>query len=411
MTEQRMEDHIRSDKRADASVPWLAAPMVRTLERLQEGQLTLLFPNGARRVFTGQRSGPVGSMRLLHPARLQLRIALRGALGLAEGFMAGDWEADNLSAVLQVLAANQAHFHRTPDGRRFARITDRLLHLLRSNSLRGSRRNIAYHYDLGNAFYRLWLDETMTYSSAVFERPDETLAEAQSRKYQHMLDRLGATPGQHILEIGCGWGGFAEHAARQGYRVTGITLSREQLAFARERMQRAGLADRVELKLLDYRHLREQYDHIVSIEMFEAVGEAYWPTYFETLQRCLKPGGRASLQIITIDQDRFDSYRRNADFIQRYIFPGGMLPSVEIFNAQGEAVGLRQTSRDFYGIDYADTLRRWDRRFVARADEIAAQGYDARFMRMWRFYLAYCEVGFRIGRIDLMQVALEKPAH
>jgi cyclopropane-fatty-acyl-phospholipid synthase len=277
---------------------------------------------------------------------------------------------------------------------------------MRRNSLRGSRRNIAFHYDLGNDFYRLWLDPSMTYSAALFDRPDESLEAAQERKYERMLAQLDASPGQHILEIGCGWGGFACHAASRGYRVTGLTLSREQLEYARKRVAQQGLSDRVELRLQDYRKLNERFDHIVSIEMFEAVGEAYWDTYFDTLRRSLKPGGRASLQVITIDEGRFESYRRRADFIQKYIFPGGMLPSVEAFTRHACANGLKLERLDMFGLDYARTLRRWDARVAARSGEIMAQGFDQRFINMWRYYLAYCEAGFRSDRIDLMQVTL-----
>jgi len=285
---------------------------------------------------------------------------------------------------------------------------DRLQHRWRRNHRRGSRRNIAFHYDLGNDFYRLWLDPGMTYSAALFAEPGEPLEAAQGRKYQRVLDRLGARPRAHILEIGCGWGGFAEHAARQGFRVTGITLSREQLAFARKRIAAAGLEDRVELRLQDYRDVNERFDHVVSIEMFEAVGEQYWQTYFETVQRALKPGGRASLQVITIDAARYEAYQREADFIQKYVFPGGMLPSVPAFDAAAQAAGLVAHEREFYGRDYADTLRRWDASVCANRHGIAALGFDERFLRLWRYYLAYCEAGFRTGRIDLMQVALAR---
>ena len=407
MSAERVES---KDRPTNPRTPWSAAPLFRVLERLDAGQLTVTLPNGSRRAFEGRRAGPVGSIALHRPLAMTRRVSLRGALGLAESHIAGDWSADNLSAALQVLAVNQMYFRGAEHGKRGLRLMDRLRHLLRSNSLRGSRRNIAFHYDLGNDFYRLWLDETMSYSSAVFVHTDEPLPEAQTRKYQAILDRLEAQPGDHILEIGCGWGGFASHAARQGYRVTGITLSREQLAWARRRMREEGLADRVNLELRDYRHVDRQFDHIVSIEMFEAVGEAYWPTYFETVARCLKPGGRASLQVITIDESRFDYYRRNADFIQCYVFPGGMLPSVSVFDAHTQAAGLATVSRDFYGADYAHTLRRWDEEVTAHTAAIREQGYDERFLRLWHYYLAYCEIGFRLGRTDVMQVALEKPA-
>jgi cyclopropane-fatty-acyl-phospholipid synthase len=405
MSAERTTDKPRTLRHA----PWAARPLLKTLERVRDGQLTVNLPNGSRQTVGGERPGPVGTLHLHRPLSMTRRVSLRGALGLAESFIAGDWSADNLAAALQVLAVNQPHFAGAHRGKTAARLLDRLRHLLRANSVRGSRRNIAYHYDLGNDFYRLWLDDTMTYSSAVFQSADEDLPTAQARKYQAMLDRLDAEPGDHILEIGCGWGGFASHAARQGYRVTGITLSREQLSYARARMVAEGLEDLVTLELRDYRHLDRQFDHIVSIEMFEAVGETYWPTYFDTLARCLKPGGRAALQVITIDASRFDHYRRNADFIQAYVFPGGMLPSVDVFDGHTEAAGLATVSRDFYGIDYAHTLRRWDEQVTAQTDAIRELGYDERFLRLWHYYLAYCEVGFRLGRTDVMQVALQTP--
>ncbi|MBD3617928.1 MAG: class I SAM-dependent methyltransferase [Chromatiales bacterium] len=388
--------------------PLSARPLLAALARIQTGQLDLRLADGSRHLLGERHPGPTAHLQLNRPLALTRRVLLRGALGLAEGYMAGDWEADDLADTLQLLALNQPQLAGLAQGRLAARLTDRLRHLFNANSLAGSRRNIAFHYDLGNDFYRLWLDPTMTYSAAVFARPDEPLAEAQARKYQTMLDRLDARPGDHILEIGCGWGGFACHAARQGFRVTGITLSREQLAWARRRVREEGLEDRVSLELRDYRHLHQRFDHIVSIEMFEAVGEAYWPTYFDTLAHRLKPGGRAALQVITIDEARYHDYCRRPDFIQRYIFPGGMLPSVAAFDREAAAVGLETVSRDFYGHDYALTLRRWDEAVTAQQDRIRGLGYDERFLRLWHYYLAYCEAGFRLGRTNVMQVALAR---
>ncbi|MGD8497806.1 MAG: cyclopropane-fatty-acyl-phospholipid synthase family protein [Chromatiales bacterium] len=390
--------------------PFVARPVLNTLERLHRGQLTVVLPQGQRHVFTGDQAGPVATMYLRRPLSLTARLLARGSIGLAEGYMAGDWRAPELTDVLHVLALNEPELGALPEGRRAARLIDRLHHIAHRNSLRGSRRNIAYHYDLGNDFYRLWLDESMTYSAALFSRPDEPLSEAQDNKYRRIIERLGARAGDHILEIGCGWGGFASYAARQGLRVTGITLSREQLDFARARMRDEGLEDRVELRLQDYRQLDQRFDHVVSIEMFEAVGEEYWPQYFETVYDCLRPGGRASLQVITIDADRFESYRQGTDFIQKYIFPGGMLPSVEVFEQHAGAAGLAMRERDMYGADYAHTLKLWDQRVLAASRDIEAMGFDERFLRMWRYYLAYCETGFKMGRIDLMQAALERPA-
>jgi len=395
------------DTRLTAPVPLAARPLFAKLRRLQRGQLTVVLHNGQHYRITGSQAGPVATLQLHHPLRLTLRLLQRGDIGLAEGLMAGDWSSDELTQVLLVLEQNEEALGRVSLGRPLLQLYDRWQHLLRRNSLRGSRRNIAFHYDLGNDFYRLWLDPSMTYSAALFSHHSESLETAQQRKYQRILEQLDAEPGQHILEIGCGWGGFACYAAAQGYHVTGITLSQEQLNYARERVQREGLSDRVELRLQDYRRLGEQFDHIVSIEMFEAVGEAYWDTYFQTLRRCLKPGGRASLQVITIDDSRFKRYRNRADFIQKYIFPGGMLPSVPAFNSHALQAGLTVQAQQFYALDYARTLRRWNTRVEEKSAEILAQGFDERFLAMWRYYLSYCEAGFRSARIDLMQVALQ----
>ena len=379
--------------------------LVDLLGRLRYGRLTVHAAGGASHLVLGEQSGPAASLTIRRPWRLAARVLARGDLGLGEGFVAGDWDSPQPAQALQVLAMNEQHLLASGAGR-LSRWIDRLQHRLRRNDRRGSRRNIAFHYDLGNDFYRLWLDPGMTYSAALFAETGEPLEAAQTRKYQRILDRLDARPGQHILEIGCGWGGFAEHAARRGFRVTGITLSREQLAHAQERIAAAGLADRVELRLQDYRDLTETFDHVVSIEMFEAVGEQYWPDYFQTVRRVLAPGGRASLQVITIDEGAFEQYRRGTDFIQKYVFPGGMLPSVPAFDAAAAEAGLAVVDRAFHGTDYADTLRRWEAAFGTARDRVAALGFDERFLRLWRYYLGYCEAGFRTGRIDLMQVAL-----
>lgn len=389
------------------AAPATVRPLLSVFRRIQCGQLTVELEDGRRHTFTAPQSGPKATLQLHRPLKLTLRLLQRSDIGFAESYMAGDWSSNELAELLQLMAVNEEAFGRVADDRPLLQLLDRWQHRRRRNSLRGSRRNIARHYDLGNAFYRLWLDEGMTYSSALFEHHDEALDKAQERKYQRILDQLGAIPGEHILEIGCGWGGFACYAASRGYRVTGITLSKEQLAYARERVLREGLADRVSLRLQDYRHLEQQYDHIVSIEMFEAVGEAYWETFFNTVHRSLKPGGRASLQVITIDHDRFERYRRRADFIQKYIFPGGMLPSVPTFNRLAGSAGLEVVGQSLHAEDYAHTLRRWHSRVLQQAGEILDQGFDERFLRMWRYYLAYCEAGFRTERINLMQVALQ----
>lgn len=377
---------------------------------LQVGELTLVRTDGSERRFCGARPGPCATVVVRSP-RAVSRIATGSALGLAEGYMHGEWDTPDLDAVLDLGIANiVARGERGPAPLRAPLL--RLWHRLRDNDPGGARRNIRYHYDLGNGFYRLWLDETMTYSSALFDactepvHPDP-LSCAQIRKWNRLLELLDLDPDDHLLEIGCGWGGFAIHAAATtGCRVTGLTLSTEQEAYAREAVKRAGLEDKVEIRLEDYRRVTGVYDRIASIEMFEAVGERWWPVFFERIRALLAPGGAAGIQVITIDERRFEEYRRNPDFIQRYIFPGGMLPSPERFAAAARSAGLRLGSPFFFARSYAATLAEWAQRFERAADAVAALGFDERFRRMWRYYLAYCRAGFSANTIDVMQVRL-----
>ncbi|WP_440996480.1 class I SAM-dependent methyltransferase [Arhodomonas sp. SL1] len=403
-----MSTTTESLRRLPPDTPFAAARLLGHLQRLRCGTLSGTLPDGRGFRIVGAEAGGEGALHLRAPGRLLLRCAARGAEGFAEGYMAGDWDSPDLAALLSVMADNEAAF-----GQREARLltaAELTVHRWRNrNTLRGSRRNIAAHYDLGNDFYRLWLDETMTYSAALFTHPGQPLAEAQRAKYDALIDGLDAGPGAHILEIGCGWGGFALRAAERGFHVTGITLSAEQLAWAREAVAAAGLEQRVTLRLQDYRDLEGCFDHVVSIEMLEAVGEAYWPRYFAALARHVRPGGRIGLHSITIDGDHFAAYRRNPDFIQRYIFPGGMLPTRERLLTEAETAGLRVLACDGLGDHYAETLARWHRRFRAQEDTVRAQGFDRRFRRMWRYYLAYCEAGFRIGRVDLQRLILQRP--
>lgn len=401
----------------ELSSAWWAKPQGKLLARVlsplanaRRGVLSLTLPNGSV-----LRFGEHADARLMPHVQLHnwkgLRKALSGgALGWSEAFMDGDWDSPNIAVLIEWVVVNEPHFGNMLESGRLKRWLQRWQHRRNANSKRGSRRNISYHYDLGNDFYKVWLDDTMTYSSALFEDGERDLEAAQQRKYQRLIDELGVKPGDRLLEVGCGWGGFAEQLCRQQpVNLEGITLSTEQLAFARERIARAGLQARASFSLTDYRDTEGQYDHIVSIEMLEAVGEAYWPRYFETLYQRLTPGGRAAIQVITIDQERFAGYRETPDFIQRYIFPGGMLPSPEIFRDQARAVGFELHSELPFGISYADTLAEWDRVFSARWGELAAQGFDERFRRMWKYYLAYCEGGFRAGSIDVYQFVLQKP--
>lgn len=377
-------------------------------DRIAAGQLTIRFPNGHTHFAQGARHGPSASINV-RTAMLVWKLAIGGSLGFARAYLDGDWDSPDLGAVLQLGIANEeafATFLSVPGLTRFVAF---LRHRLRANTRAGSRRNIAFHYDLGNEFYRHWLDETMTYSSAIFQREDQSLAEAQSAKYARIVEVLELGPDDHVLEIGCGWGGFAEYAARKtGCKVTGLTLSREQAEFARARVTEAGLEGQVDIRLQDYRDCTGQFDRIVSIEMFEAVGEEHWPTYFGALQSLLKPGGRAMVQVITIAEDQFASYRRKADFIQTYIFPGGMLPSPTAFISAAVEQGLTVLDQQFFGPDYQRTLLAWDRAFVAAWHHLEPLGFDARFRRMWRYYLHYCAAGFEAGRIDVGQFLLAR---
>ena len=387
---------------------WRERQVVKRLDRLHTGRLEVRLPNGSTAIFAGEREGPSARL-IMHSPAMVTRLFKAGSIGFAEGYMAGEWDADDLAKLIYLLHLNEDALE--PDFSRLQHIytlMSAIRHRLRRNSRRGSRRNIAYHYDLGNDFYAQWLDETWTYSSAIFADANEPLADAQQRKYARLLERLNVKPGDHILEIGCGWGGFARYAAAHAdCHVTGLTLSNEQLRFARERAQAAGLSERLHFELRDYRDVNTRYDHVVSIEMYEAVGEAYWPTYFAAIQAALKPGGKAAIQAITIDDTRFDYYRANVDFIQEYVFPGGMLASPSVFCDQAERQGLRVRETGFYGGDYARTLMRWDASVRAAADTIITERGSA-FYRMWRYYLAYCAAGFTSGNIDLMQIALQR---
>ncbi|MBW8318551.1 MAG: cyclopropane-fatty-acyl-phospholipid synthase family protein [Arenimonas sp.] len=384
--------------------------LCRFSDRIEKGRLVLQFDGGVEHVAIGALAGPKAVLNVRRPRAL-MRILSGGTLGFAKAFIEGDVDSPDIGAVLELAVANEDAFSGLMSPSALIGGIARLRHRLRRNSLKGSRRNISFHYDLGNAFYELWLDRTMTYSSALYERPAQGLAEAQEAKYARIVRELGIGPADHVLEIGCGWGGFAEYAIRAtGCRVTGLTLSVEQAKFARERLERVGLSDRADIRLEDYRHCRGEFDKIVSIEMFEAVGEENWPVYFEAVRDRLKPGGNAMVQSITIHEDRFHSYRRNADFIQTYIFPGGMLPSVEAFNAGARRAGLEVGHMLAFGGDYDRTLLAWDHAFVANWPKIETLGFDRRFYRLWRFYLHYCAVGFRAGRIDVVQFRLDRPA-
>ena len=388
-------------------MPAAARAVFALLQRLRHGRLVVTTPAGRTHVFgTG---GPQASLRLVDWSPCSAALA-RGDIGFAQSYIDGRWRTDSLASLLSVLAANRDVVERALYGSRWAGWLYRLRHLANRNSRAGSRRNIHAHYDLGNAFYEVWLDAGMTYSSALFDGdPARALEDAQQAKYRRILDALALPPGARVLEIGCGWGGFAEAAARDGLQVTGLTLSREQHAWATRRLERAGLADRAGVHLRDYRDETGRYDAVVSIEMFEAVGEAFWPTWFDALRRALLPGARAVVQTITIDDALFERYRRGTDFIQQYVFPGGMLPSPSTFEAGARRAGLVVDDRFAFGADYARTLARWREAFVDGWPRIAAQGYDERFARTWEFYLAYCEAGFTQRSTDVVQFTLRAP--
>lgn len=373
----------------------------RLLAGLGHGRLRVVLPSGAAFLRLGSDDGPEATL-VIRRWRMLRRLLTGGDIGFAEGYIEGDWTSPDPVALIGLAARNSAGLRRAIRGSMLVRTVERLRHLMRGNSKRGSRRNIEAHYDLGNDFYRLWLDATMLYSAGLWDAATPSLEAAQVAKLDRIAALLDLSGGERVLEIGCGWGALAAHLAETaGAHVTGITLSPSQLAWARAVAASRGLENRVDLRLQDYRDVAESYDRIVSIEMFEAVGEEWWPVYFDTIARTLAPGGRAVLQVISIAEDRFDDYRRDTDFIQKHVFPGGFLPSKTAFAAAVERAGLRVAEAEHFGLSYAETLAEWRRRFHARWPEIAAQGFDDRFRRLWDYYLAYCEAGFREGAVDV----------
>ena len=386
-------------------LPAKAKIALRGLLHMAHGRLSIRMPDGRTVLIEGRSEGPDATL-ILHNWNLAHRALTGGTIGVAESYIDGDWESPDVTAFLELFLVNVEVGDNLASGARgIARLVELLRHWLRSNSRAQARKNISAHYDLGNTFYSKWLDETMTYSSALYSDGANDLASAQTAKYRALAEAAGLKRGDHVLEIGCGWGGFAEFAASEiGCRVTGLTISREQLAFARERIEKAGLSDKVDLRFQDYRDETGKYDGIVSIEMFEAVGEKYWPTYFSKVRQCLKPGGKAGLQIITIKPDAYEAYRANPDFIQRYVFPGGMLPTENHLKSLGEAADLEMVGHRAFGPDYGRTLAEWRQRFWNAWDEIQPMGFDLRFKRLWEFYMYYCEAGFRSGHINVRQV-------
>jgi cyclopropane-fatty-acyl-phospholipid synthase len=394
------------------AMPAAVRRVVGLLQRLQHGTLHVQWPDG--RVEQFGQAGDTGLNATLHlHSYTPLTQAMKsGDIGFAESYIAGEWTTNNLAELLQLLVANRRDMEELIYGNWLGRLFYRVRHLLHRNTRSNSKKNIHAHYDLGNAFYELWLDPTMNYSSAWFDNDrSKPMAEAQTAKVRRALRMVDARAGDRILEIGCGWGALAELGGQEfGAHMSGVTLSREQLAFANQRMQKLGLADTSNLRLQDYRDIDDgPYDAICSIEMLEAVGQEYWPTYFESVARLLKSGGKACVQTIVIDDSLFDRYVKSTDFIQQYIFPGGCLPCPREFRAHAERAGLKVIDELAFGLDYAETLRRWRHQFMADKAQVLGLGFDERFIRIWEFYLAYCEAAFDQHNTDVVQYTLLKP--
>lgn len=395
---------IRSLKGAPASFKAAAFALLKA----KNGAINVTLPD--RRVFRFDqgRPGPAADL-VLHSYNVPKRALAGGDVGFAESYIDGEWSTPDLTSVLRFFSANFDASGKMFVGGSMIRLINSIRHFFNRNSRAGAKRNIIAHYDLGNEFYAAWLDPTMTYSSAVFSGPENSLEKAQTRKYEKICQALDARETSNLLEIGCGWGGFAEHAAKtRGSTVTCLTLSPSQQEFAKKRMFEEGLSEKVEIRLEDYRDHEGAYDGVASIEMFEAVGEEYWDTYFDKIRESLRRDGRAALQIITIADALFPKYRKRADFIQRYIFPGGMLPSIEVLKGCFGKAGLTLETQELFGEDYARTCAEWRHSFNAAWPKIARMSFDEPFKRMWNFYLSYCEAGFSDGRINVGQYQLAK---
>lgn len=376
--------------------------------RLRRGTLDVTLPDGRVVRLGGLEPGPAAAM-MVYNYSFATRLLNGGDIGIAEAYLNGDWDTPDLTQFLYVFCVNHELIKAMLGNKPATRFIQMVQHWFNRNTRRQARRNIYAHYDIGNAFYSAWLDSSMTYSSALFEDDTADLTAAQKNKYRRLAEAIDLRPGQKLLEIGCGWGGFAEFVAKTfGADVVGLTISREQRDFAQKRIHEAGLADRVEIRLQDYRDERNQYDRIASIEMIEAVGEQFWPKYFSQLRDRLLPGGLAGIQAITIQDSMFQSYRREVDFIQRYIFPGGMLPSPQILKSLGERFGIPIIRERIFGQDYAKTLATWRNNFHAAWPNLKQLGFDDRFRRLWEYYLSYCEAGFLSGNIDVRQVVFAK---
>ena len=391
------------------NLPRYFARVFNLVSKLNSGRVDFILPDGRQFRAEGAKPGPVAEVYINNPD-VFARLVREGDLGFSDAYLDGWWTTPDLQAFMDFIHADNDDMYDEFPGMGLVRAWEKARFWFQSNSKRQALKNISYHYDLGNDFYRLWLDDTMTYSSALFTTSQESLENAQVAKYASMIDQMGVKPGDHVLEIGCGWGGFAEYAAKErGLKVTGLTISKEQLDFARKRINNNGLGDKVNLKLQDYRDETGVYDGVASIEMFEAVGEKYWPIYFNKVKQCLKPGKQATLQIITIHDARWEVYRKGVDFIQKYIFPGGMLPSPTVLRQEVAKAGLDVQHSIEFGKSYSQTLRRWFEVFNDQWDTISTMGFDDRFRRMWNFYLTSCAATFESGNCDVTQITLQKP--
>jgi cyclopropane-fatty-acyl-phospholipid synthase len=375
--------------------------------KLQHGTLDVTLPDGRKVRLGGNGPGPAAAMKV-YDFGFASRLLRGGDIGIAEAYLRGEWDTPDLTQFLYLFCVNQDWMQKMLTGKPLMRSIQIVRHWFNRNTRRQARRNIYAHYDIGNAFYSAWLDPSMTYSSAMYEDDTPDLTSAQNNKYRRLAEAIDLRPDQKLLEIGCGWGGFAEYAAKRGARVVGLTISREQRDFAQRRIQEAGLSEKVEIRLQDYRDERGQYDRIASIEMIEAVGEQFWPNYFSQLRDRLLTGGLAGIQAITIQDNLFQTYRREVDFIQRYVFPGGMLPSPQVLKALGDKFGVPVIRERIFGEDYAKTLSTWRNNFREAWPNLKPLGFDDRFRRLWEYYLSYCEAGFLSGNIDVRQVVFAK---
>jgi cyclopropane-fatty-acyl-phospholipid synthase len=400
---------ILTTTEGQTDLPRYFSAVFEVIKTMKRGWVDIFLPDGRQFRAEGAESGQVGEIHIHNPD-VFARTIRDGDMGFCEAYLDGWWTTPDLMVFMDLIHDDDAEgIYDGFPGQMFVRAYERMRFWMQSNSKKQARKNISYHYDLGNDFYGLWLDDTMTYSSAKFVTGQESLEAAQTEKYKSMVDEMGVQSGDHVLEIGCGWGGFAEYAAKErGLRVTCLTISEEQFKYAVDRIEKAGLSEKVTFKLQDYRDEKGTYDGIASIEMFEAVGEQYWPIYFETVRERLKPGKNATLQIITVADRRWDVYKRGPDFIQKYIFPGGMLPSPTVLREVAQDANLKVKKSIEFGESYSQTLRRWHETFNEKWDQVAEMGFDDRFRRMWNFYLTSCAATFHSGNCDVTQITLTR---